>query len=59
MGGKGSGGFREKAGNKKGSGVPFRERKYRIPTLYLTECTQEIKETLKRYREKCKTEQSQ
>jgi len=54
MGGTGSGGKRKNAGRKKG--VPHRVRKYRIPLEYLEECGNEMKEVLRKYREKCRTQ---
>lgn len=53
MGGAGSGGERKNAGRK---GIPHRVRKYRIPLEYLEECGNEIKEVLRKYRRKCKTQ---
>jgi len=51
MGGKGSGGSRKNSGPK---AVPYKVRAFRVPAKYLKECTDEMRETLKKYRLKCK-----
>lgn len=52
--GKGSGGFRPGAGRKKGD-IPSQPRKFAIPKQYVEECTQDIKQLIEKYKEKCRT----
>jgi hypothetical protein len=52
--GKGSGGFRPGGGRPKGQ-VQTHPRKFSIPKKYLDECTQEIKQLIEKYKDKCKT----
>jgi hypothetical protein len=50
MGGKGSGGRRPNSGPKS---VPYIKRTYRVPKDMSEECSAEIKEVLRKYRELC------